>query len=288
MRVCRRSGFAWAWTTFHGTYYQPLSWLSLQFDAHFFSTWSPDGRRILSPAAFHGQSLFWPAASTLLLFSCRRLTGSRNRSFLVAGLFAVHPIHVESVAWASERKDVLSVFFGILTVWAYLRYLERPGWKTYLLLGTSFLLSLLCKPMLMTLPFVLLLLDYWPLRRLWATASPAENAEAPTLAPVPFRRLLLEKVPLLVLAGMIAVVTIYGRDKNSAAIPFSVLPLSARIANALTSYGWYVTHTLYPRVLRATLHAPFSQLVTDLGSSWWRSPPDHHRSGGMAGDADPG
>ncbi len=253
-----RSGFAWAWTTFHGTYYQPLPWLSLQFDAHFFSTWSRDGRRILTPAAFHGQSLFWHAASTLLLFAvCRRLTRSRNRSLLVAGLFAVHPMHVESVAWAAERKDVLSVFFGILTVWAYLRSVEKPGWKNYLVLCTSYLLSLLCKPMLMTLPFVLLLLDYWPLRRLWPTPSSAENAEAPAPAPVPFRQLLLEKAPLLALAGVIAVVTIYGREKNSAAMSFSVLPLSARIANALTAYGWYVTHTLYPWDLGVQYRHPF-------------------------------
>ncbi len=253
-----RSGFVWAWTTFHGTYYQPLSWLSLQFDAHFFSTGPREGRRILSPAAFHGQSLFWHAASTLLLFAvCCRLTRSRNRSFFVAGLFAVHPMHVESVAWAAERKDVLSVFFGILTVWAYLRYLEKPGWKTYGLLGASFFLSLLCKPMLMTLPVVLLLLDYWPLRRLWPTPSPPENTTRPSLASVPFRRLLLEKVPLLVLAGMIAVVTIYGREKNAVAIPFSLLPLSARIGNALTAYGCYVTSTLYPRQLSVLYPHPF-------------------------------
>src|SRR5207302_8136803 len=134
-----------------------------------FSTRDAQGETVLRPAAFHGQNLFWHAASVLLLFALwHRLTGARRCGVLVAALFAVHPMHVESVAWAIERKDVLSAFFGVLTLCAYVHYLERPGWKHYLPLAAAYLLSLLSKPMLIALPLVLLLLDFWPLRR-WGT-----------------------------------------------------------------------------------------------------------------------
>src|SRR5205085_2939736 len=112
------------------------------------------------------------AASALLLFALLgRITGAHWRSFLVAALFAVHPMHVESVAWAAERKDVLSVFFGLLAVWAYVCYTAAPRWPRYLGLLAAFALSLLSKPMLITLPFVLLLLDYWPLQRIKSQIS---------------------------------------------------------------------------------------------------------------------
>src|SRR5262249_32670996 len=115
-------GLSWAWSNDAAAYWHPLTWLSFQFDAHFFSLRTPQGDVTLCPAAFHGQNLFWHAASVLLLFVLlQRLTGACWRSFLVAALFAVHPMHVESVAWAFERKDVLSGFFGLLAVWFYLR-----------------------------------------------------------------------------------------------------------------------------------------------------------------------
>jgi tetratricopeptide (TPR) repeat protein len=251
-----RSGFVWAWTNYDAKYWQPLSWLSLQFDAHFFSTRSADGRTVPSAAAFHAQNLFWHGASALLLFGVwQRLTGARWRSFLVAALFALHPMHVESVAWAAERKDVLSVFFGILALWAYLRYVETPDGKRYLGLVTAFLLSILCKPMLMTLPFVLLLLDYWPLRRLSAPAADAETATG--RAPVSPAWLVLEKVPLLVLATAIGVVTLATRTKTGAAVSLSVLSMSARLANAVTAYGWYVAHTFWPVNLAVLYPHPY-------------------------------
>jgi hypothetical protein len=244
-------GFRWAWTNDEAPYRIPITWLSLQFDAHWFSARTSEGAVILSPAAFHGQNLFWHGGSALLLFGlCRRLAGrcagvppagARWGSFLVAALFAVHPMHVESVAWAVERKDVLSVFFGLLTLWAYLRYLEDPGWKWYLALVTAYLLSLLSKPMLITLPFVLLLLDYWPLRRLAAAPAPAGKAPRPVLGP-----LVLEKMPLFALAAGVAVLTMATREEHGAVVPLSVLPLSARVANALTAYDWYLTSTFWP------------------------------------------
>src|SRR5262249_22260050 len=127
------SGLWWALTTSHGNYWQPLTWLSLQLDAHLFTEHNPEGPPVLSPAALHGQSLLWHAGTVLLLFGLwHRQTGARWRSFLVAALFAVHPMHVESVAWAAERKDVLCAFFAVLTLWAYARYVEAPGWQRYL------------------------------------------------------------------------------------------------------------------------------------------------------------
>ena len=178
------SGFAWVWTSDAAVYWQPLSWLSLQVDAQLFSAPSKAGPPVPSAAASHGVSLFWHAASVLLLFGLwYRLTGARWRSFLVAALFAVHPLHVESVAWAAERKDVLSVFFGLVTLWAYVHYLDRPGWRRYSLVAVAYLLSLMSKPMLMTLPLVMLLLDYWPLQRMdggrW-TVDGGEPASSPS------------------------------------------------------------------------------------------------------------
>ncbi len=259
-------GFVWAWTTLHGKYWQPLSWLSLELDARLFSGRSADGQPVLWPAGFHAESLLWHAASAVLLFLLlRRLTGFVGRSFLVAGLFAVHPLHVESVAWAAERKDVLSVFLGIVTLWAYVRYVERPGWRHYLGVAAAFALSLLCKPMLMTLPFVLLLLDYWPLRRTgepYQPDVPARGQKNPSLALRAgiraLGRVVPEKLPLFALAAAVGVVTVLAREHSGAPVSWEQLPLSARLANAATAYGWYVAATfcptnlavLYPHPLR--------------------------------------
>ena len=236
------SGFRWAWTTFHANYYQPLTWLSLQFDAHFFSTQPPEGPPVVSALAVHGQNLFWHAGSVLLLFALwRRLTGAPWCSFVVAALFAVHPMHVESVAWAAERKDVLSTFFGILALVAYAHYADRPSPGRYLGVAVAFLLSLLAKPMLMTLPFVLLLLDYWPLRR-WRCGR-QRFCEASLN--------LLEKLPLFALAAAIAVLTVVARRQNNAPLSLDVLPLSARLATAATGYGWYLLTSFWPLRLAA-------------------------------------
>ena len=247
-------GFRWAWTTFHANYYQPLTWLSLQFDAQFFSTPSPTGEPLPNPAAVHLHSLLWHAASVLLLFAlCLRLTGCHWRSFFVAALFAVHPLRVESVAWAAERKDVLSGFFGLLALWAYSRYAEKPGVGRYLLVFVALLLSLLSKPMLITLPFVLLLLDFWPLRR-----------------PLPLRRLVLEKVPLFALAAAIGVLTIIARRQNAAPVSLAALPLLDRLANAVLGYNWYVLASFWPMRLGAYYPHPehnWSALAVAAGAA---------------------
>jgi hypothetical protein len=241
------AGCCWAWTNGDAPYWLPLTWLSLQCDAHFFSSRGPEGEMVLSPAAFHGVNLAWHAAGTLLLFAVwYRLTGARWRSFLVAALFAVHPMHVESVAWATERKDVLSGFFGALTLWAYVRYRERPGRARYLGVAAAYTLSLLAKPMLMTLPFVLLLLDYWPLGR-WA---PGRGRAA-------LGRLVGEKVPLFVLAVTSALITIASREHHGALVSVSDVSLSSRLGNALTAYGWYLSATFWPTRLAILYPHPY-------------------------------
>jgi hypothetical protein len=224
------SGLYWAWTNEEVPYWMPVTWTSLQIDAELFSSHDASGEVVPSPAAFHGENLAWHAASALLLFGLLlRLTGARGRSFLAAALFAVHPMHVESVAWAIERKDVLSVFFGLLSLWAYVLYAERPGAGRYVVVALAYLLSLLSKPMLVTLPFVLLLLDYWPLRR-----------------PEGWRRLIREKLPLFALAGVFAALTLGSRYEHGALVSLDTVPMTSRAANALTAYGWYLSSTFAP------------------------------------------
>ncbi len=164
------ANLSWAWTSFYASNWHPLTWLSHMLDCQMFGLGKPGGHHLVN--------LLLHTSNTLILFLVlHRMTGAAWRSALVAALFAAHPLHVESVAWVAERKDVLSVFFGLLALAAYVRYVERPGVVRYLFVTTAFLLSLLSKPMLVTLPFLMLLLDYWPLRR-WAGGSwrPARGA----------------------------------------------------------------------------------------------------------------
>jgi tetratricopeptide (TPR) repeat protein len=228
-----RPGAAWAFTTFHTSNWHPLTWLSLQADASAF------GRE---PWGFHLTNLLLHAATAVVLFLALRLmTGAAWRSAFVAGFFAVHPLRVESVAWAAERKDVLSGLLWVLTLLAYGWYARRPGWGRYLLVVAAFALGLLAKPVLVTLPCVLLLLDWWPLRRAAGTA--------PAGAAVPWRRLLLEKVPLFALAAASCVVTAHAQ--RGAAASLGELPLGPRAANALTAYAAYLGKTAWPVHLAA-------------------------------------
>ena len=152
---------AWAFTTAKGGNWHPLTWLSHMADI---SVWGS------KPGGHHFTNVILHAANTLLLFLVfSQMTGGIWRSALVAALFAVHPLHVESVAWVAERKDVLSTFFGLLALWAYSKYARAPSIKKYLLVVCLFVLGLMAKPMLVSFPFILLLLDVWPLRRwrLW-------------------------------------------------------------------------------------------------------------------------
>lgn len=236
----------WAWTTFHAGYWQPLTWMSLQLDA-----------QVLGHHAwgYHLTNLGLHLANVLLLyFLLRRLTGALWASAIAAAFWAVHPLRVESVAWATERKDVLSTFFGLLAIWAYHSWVLRPDLIRYLAVLGWFTLSLLAKPMMVTLPCLLLLLDFWPLRRLRlpgaleATAfDPAPTTgNWPPAAPVNPWYLVLEKVPLLVLALVASVLTMYAQDHVGAVEPLSVLPYDVRLATAVVSYLHYLGMTVCP------------------------------------------
>jgi tetratricopeptide (TPR) repeat protein len=233
-------GVKWAWTTFHAGFWFPLTWMSLQLDAGLFAVPSTNGKTVPWAPGFHAQNLIWHLATVLLLFATlRRMTGAFWRSALVAALFAVHPLHVESVAWATERKDTLSTFFWVLTMFGYVRYAEEPSRPRYAAVVISFVLGLLTKPMLVTLPFALLLLDWWPLRR-WGWQDKS------IFVPASLGRLILEKLPLLALSiagGMLAVVA---QRRGSAVVPLEQLSFSARLANAFVSYGWYLQKTFWP------------------------------------------
>ncbi len=188
--------------------------------------------------------LFHITNALLLLFIFYRLTGAVWRSAFVAALFALHPLHVQSVAWASERKDVLSTFFFMLTVIAYCRHTERPTLKRYIMIILFFTLGLMAKPMLVSLPFVLLLLDYWPLQRFAFEAIPGRNQKR---FPVFF--LILEKIPLFLLAALSSAVTYMVQKKGGSVYTLTSLPLTSRLSNAFVSYMIYIQKTIWPNGL---------------------------------------
>jgi Flp pilus assembly protein TadD len=225
----------WAFTTLYFKNWHPLTWLSHMLDVSLFG---------LDPGAHHLVNAVLHAANGAVLFLVlHRMTGALWRSAIVAALFAVHPLHVESVAWVAERKDVLSTLFGLLALGAYWRHAQRPGAGRYALVVLCFALSLLAKPMWVTLPFLLLLLDAWPLGRFAGSRGPGP---APT-ASVPAPRLLLEKVPLLALSGASSVVTLAAQS----IVRVDEVGFGARLANAVVSYARYVWMTVWPADLAA-------------------------------------
>ncbi len=227
-------GIIWAFTTTHASNWHPLTWLSHMLDCQLFG---------LNAGGHHLTNLLFHIANTLLLFLVfNRMTGAIWRSAFVAALFALHPLHVESVAWVAERKDVLSTFFWMLTMWAYARYAERPGIKIYLLVFLFFALGLMAKPMLVTLPFVLLLMDYWPLGRLQLGQSIKESTLK--IQALPILRLVWEKVPLFVLTAVSSVVT-YCAQQAGGSVE-SLLPFQMRVGNALAAYINYIGKTIWP------------------------------------------
>jgi Flp pilus assembly protein TadD len=229
---------AWAFTTLHFSNWHPLTWLAHMLDVELFG---------LAPGAHHLVNAALHAVNGAVLFLVLdRMTGARWRSAAVAALFAVHPLHVESVAWLAERKDLLSTLFGFLALLAYQRWVERPRAARYALVVLCFALSLLAKPMWVTLPFVLLLLDAWPLGR---TRWLAGDASSPS-APVGVGRLLLEKAPLLALSAASSAVTLVAQHRGGAVAGLELAP-AARVANALVAYAAYVGKTLWPTNLAA-------------------------------------
>lgn len=242
------AGFNWAFTTGHGANWHPLTWLSHMLDCELFGP---------GPAGSHLMNLFFHIANTLLLFVVlHRLTSAVWRSALVAALFALHPLHVESVAWVAERKDVLSAFFFLLTLWAYVNYSassavrspKRTAWLGCALL--LFALGLMSKPMLVTLPCVLLLLDYWPLGRI--------------ASGVPLRVLGWEKAPFFLLSAVSCIVTFIVQSKGGAVQSLADFSIGARIENAFVSYARYLGKTFWPTDLAVFYPHPGNWPVTPV------------------------
>jgi tetratricopeptide (TPR) repeat protein len=243
----------WAWTTFYQSNWHPLTWLSLQLDASLAKT--PDNK--LDPHVFHRTSILLHAANAaLLFFALRALTGCRWRSAVVAGLFALHPLRVESVAWVSERKDVLSLFFGLLALWAYAGYVRNRSAGRYLAVAALLALSLLSKPTLVTLPCLLLVLDWWPLlrTRLAAEGLPATAASTGITAQPSSQLetatgwgwLAAEKVPLLALSLASCVVTFVAQQTGGSVHNLTTFTLADRVAGAVVAYSAYLSLTAWP------------------------------------------
>jgi hypothetical protein len=230
-------GIGWAFTTLHGYNWMPLTWLSFELDSQLHG---------IQPWGYHVTNVLLHTANVLLLFGVlRRFTGALWRSAAVAALFAVHPLRVESVAWVAERKDVLSALFWMLTLAAYGWYAWRPSLRRYALVALTFALGLMAKPMLVTLPFVLLLMDYWPLRRFRAPALQAPgDPTGPTFSTASLARLLLEKAPLLALAVGLSAITLHAQ--RELVLGSEHYSFGTRASNALVSYVRYLGMTFWP------------------------------------------
>ncbi|MGC9963972.1 MAG: tetratricopeptide repeat protein [Syntrophobacteraceae bacterium] len=257
----------WAFTTTYQANWHPLTWMSHMLDVQLFG---------LNPRRHHLTNLFFHIANTILLFLifCR-MTKAPWKSAFVAALFAIHPLHVESVTWVAERKDVLSTFFWMLTMGAYIHYVEHPRLKNYLAVPALLVLGLMAKPMLVTLPFVLLLLDFWPLQRFDISgrqiptegnkplpgnrrkkkAGSRDGLKGAAQVQKPqdhqyrwalMRPLVVEKIPLFVLAALSCTATYAAQTKGGAVKSFQAFPLGARIANAFVSYIVYIGKTVWP------------------------------------------
>ena len=222
----------WAFTTRYQGNWHPLTWMSHLIDSTVFG---------MNPAGPHLVSVGFHVANVILLFLIlKKMTGTIWPSAFVAALFGVHPLAVESVAWAAERKNVLSTFFAFLTIWAYLWYSQKPEWRRYVLIAILFAAGLLSKSMLVTLPLVLILLDYWPMCRfgdlngrqwLWRT--------------------IIDKTPLIAISAAFCVVTYLAQVNAGAAADMGSLPLGLRVSNALMSYVRYIGKVFYPTSLAA-------------------------------------
>ena len=232
-------GISWAMTTLYTTNWHPLTWLSLMVDYKLYG---------LNAAGYHVSNLFLHILNTLLLFLVlRRMTGEIWKCLTVAVLFGVHPLNIESVAWVAERKNLLSTLFWILTLYAYVRYVESQEWSRYLQTLFLFALGLMAKPMLVTLPLVLLLLDYWPLVRFphanrGFTGNFMEAARERCAVP----GLLKEKIPFCLLSLLSVLVTLYAAQVGGALKSIEDFPFSARVANALVAWIAYLEKMIWP------------------------------------------
>ena len=231
---------AWAFTTYDEANWHPLTWLSHALDYQLFE---------LDPAGHHDVNLLLHALNVALLFWVLwRATGYPGRSLMVAALFALHPINVESVAWIAERKNLLSMFFFLLALGAYQWYARSPRLQRYLVVMLLFACGLMSKPQVITFPCVLLLWDYWPLRRMFSgRESVSEMVPAPAFPAKSFSWLLLEKLPLFAMCVASAVVTVKAQYAGGAMSgSMNWFPFSVRLGNAVESYVRYIGKVLWP------------------------------------------
>ena len=237
----------WTFTTSYAANWHPLTWLSHMLDYRFYG---------LNPKGHHLTNLFLHITNTLLLFLILYwMTKAPFRSSFVALLFAIHPLHVETVAWIAERKDVLSTFFFMLTILAYINYVEYLSFKRYFWVWLCFFLGLMSKPMLVTLPFVLLLLDYWPLGRLEGDQSLryrnllSHYSIRAVYQKFPLLALVIEKVPLILLSIASSIITYIVQQKGGAIQSWDEYPLVTRIANSILAYVNYMGKMILPKGL---------------------------------------
>jgi hypothetical protein len=236
----------WAFTSFDAANWHPITWISHMSDCQVFG---------LSAGPHHLVNVALHAANVLLLFwLLQTATGAVWRSFFAAALFAVHPLNVETVAWVAQRKSLLSVLFSLVTIAAYGRYVRRTYWKEYLVVVVAFSLALMAKPMAVSLPLVLLLLDYWPLER---------------YQDLPFRRkwvrLSIEKLPLFLMSAAGCMLTVAAQRSGGAVVETTQLPLSARFGNAIVSYAAYIGKAVWPARLSVFYPPPEHSLpVSDV------------------------
>ena len=277
-------GVRWAFTTTAMANWHPLTWLSYMLDCQLFGP---------SPGAHHLVNVLFHLINSILLFLIlQRMTGARWRSAFVAALFAFHPLHVESVAWIAERKDVLSTFFLMLSMGAYVLYSERRDLKRYLLVLFFFSLGLMAKSMLVTLPLILLLMDYWPLKRFGvvqpqmpARPGPIEESKGkkrrkgrteqkqqPQGAKEkdqnrPFLLVAAEKIPFFVLSAVIGMIAIYTQQRGGGMVSFTQLPIAERVGNAIVSYTLYLWKMIWPSNLAVYYPFPFWSSLEILASA---------------------
>jgi len=245
--------FIWAFTTSHAGNWHPLTWFSHMLDCEMYG---------MNPAGHHWTNVEFHIANTLLLFIILfKMTGALWQSAFVAALFAIHPLHVESVAWISERKDVLSTFFGLLSIAAYYRFVKKSSVKYYILVIVLLSLSLMAKPMLVTIPFVLILLDFWPLNRFQLQRDFHLKPEKKYSNAIRRNyRVILEKIPIFIPVVISCIVTFFAQKSGGAVKAIWALPMKYRIANAVVSYVSYVLKAIWPHKLAVFYPHPGNSL----------------------------
>ena len=245
-------GLRWAFTTFHDCNWIPLTWLSLMLDATLYGRWA---------GGFHLTNILLHQANVLLVFFVfRRATGQTWQSAFVAALFAIHPLHVESVVWITERKDVLSIFFGLLSLSSYVRYAQGGRLLWFAAAFVSLTCSLAAKQTLVTLPFVFLLVDFWPLGRFAVATNPAVDGATASNRPRRITRLFAEKIPFFALSALFCAIVLFAQSRGRAVQPLAAMPLATRVANAILVYGVYLEKALFPFGLAIFYPHPGAQI----------------------------